>query len=178
MKRLLFILPVILFAGVAIAFGFGLTRDPSRLPSVLIDKPLPAFDLPSVGDGVPALASAQLTGEPALLNLFASWCVPCRVEHPLLLRLADEGVAIHGIDWKEPATAGAAYLAQYGNPFRRVGSDPSGRAGIDLGLSGVPETFVVDGAGRVRYRHVGPITAADWNGTLKPLLAKLKAEGR
>ncbi len=177
MKRLLFILPVVLFAGLAIAFGFGLTRDPSRLPSVLIDRPLPAFDLPPVADDIPALASSQLTGEPALLNLFASWCVPCRVEHPLFLRLAEEGVPIHGIDWKEPATDGAAYLKQYGNPFRSVGSDPSGRAGIDLGLSGVPETFIVDAAGRVRYRHVGPITAADWNGTLKPLLAKLKAEG-
>lgn len=178
MKRLLFILPVVLFAGLAIVFGFGLTRDPSRLPSVLIDRPLPAFDLPPVAEGVPALASARLTGEPALLNLFASWCVPCRVEHPLFLRLAEEGVPIHGIDWKEPAAAGAAYLTQYGNPFRSVGSDPSGRAGIDLGISGVPETFVVDAAGRVRYRHVGPITAADWNGTLKPLLAKLKAEER
>ena len=177
MKRLLFLLPILLFAGVAIAFGYGLTRDPSKLPSMLIDRPLPPIDLPGVPADAPRLQSAAFKGEPALLNVFASWCMPCRVEHPLLMGLAEKGVPVYGLNWKEKAPEdGAAWIAEFGNPYRAIGSDLAGRTGIDLGVTGVPETFVVDRQGRVRYKHIGPITPGDWDEKIAPLLAKLKAE--
>ena len=174
MKRLIFILPLVLFAGLAVAFWVGLQRDPSKLPSQLIDRPVPQFALPPVTAGEPGLTSADLKGEPALLNVFASWCVPCRLEHPVLMRLKAEGVPIYGLDWKDDA--GAQWLAEHGDPYRRAGDDRSGRTGIDLGVTGVPETFVVDRHGRVRYKHVGPVTPEDWERTLGPLMRKLKAE--
>lgn len=176
MNRLLFILPILLFAGVMVAFGYGLTRDPSKLPSMLIDRPLPALDLPALTEGRPGLQTASLTGEPALLNVFASWCLPCRIEHPVLLDLAAKGVPVYGLDWKEPAADGAKWIAELGDPYRAIGNDPSGRAGIELGVTGVPETFVVDKKGRVRYKHIGPITPQDYDDKIAPLLAKLKAE--
>ncbi len=177
MKRLFFVVPIVLFAGLVLAFAIGLHRDPSRIPSVLIDQPLPAFDLPPVRAGDPQrLASADFRGEPVMLNAFASWCVACRVEHPLLLKLKAEGVPIHGLDWRDQAALGAQYLAENGDPYLKAGNDASGRTGIDLGLTGVPETFVVDRKGRVRYKHIGPITPEDWKGTLEPLMQKLRSE--
>lgn len=176
MKRLLFVLPAILFVGLVFAFALGLNRDPSKLPSVLIGKPLPAFALPAVRPHDGGLASNQFRGEPRLLNVFASWCVSCRVEHPVLLQLKREGVPIDGLDWKDKAADGARYLAQNGDPYMRAGNDRSGRAGIDLGITGVPETFIVDGRGMVRYKHIGPILPEDWNGTIKPLMDRLRAQ--
>ena len=176
MRRILFLAPVAVFAAVVAVFALGLGRDPSKLPSMLIDKPLPAFDLPAVRAGDVGLKSADVAGAPRLLNVFASWCVACRVEHPVLLDLKSQGVEIDGLDWKDEPAAGAKYLQDQGDPFRLVGNDKSGRAGIDLGVAGVPETFIVDRHGRVRYKQIGPITAEDWNGVIKPLLDKLKAE--
>ena len=177
MNRLIFILPVLLFVGVAIAFGFGLTRDPSKLPSMLIDRPLPPIDLPGLTAEAPRLQTATLKGEPALLNVFASWCLPCRVEHPVLMSLAQDGVPIYGLDWKEKqASDGADWIAEFGNPYRVIGSDLAGRAGIDLGVTGVPETFVIDRRGRVRYKHIGPMSRADWDEKIAPLMAQLKTE--
>lgn len=176
MKRLLFILPVAMFAAVVLTFAIGLNRNPSQLPSVLIGKPLPAFSLPAVRPHDGGLSSKQFRGEPRLLNVFASWCVSCRVEHPVLLQLKREGVPIDGLDWEDDAAAGARYLAVNGDPYARVGNDRSGRTGIDLGITGVPETFIVDGAGEVRYKHIGPIAPEDWNNTLKPLMNRLRAQ--
>lgn len=176
MKRLLFAVPVALFAAVLISFAAGLGRDPSHIPSVLIDKPLPAFSLPSVRQHDGGLSSKQFRGEPRLLNVFASWCVSCRVEHPLLLQLKSRGVDIEGLDWKDDAAQGALYLERNGDPYAHAGNDRSGRTGIDLGVTGVPETFVVDGHGMVRYKHVGPIGPEDWSGSIKPLMDRLKAE--
>ena len=176
MKRLLFLLPVLLFAGVVLAFAIGLNRDPSKLPSVLIGKPLPAFSLPAVRPHEGGLSSTQFRGEPRLLNVFASWCVSCRVEHPVLLQLKREGVPVDGLDWKDDAAAGARYLLMNGDPYARAGNDRSGRAGIDLGVTGVPETFIVDGRGMVRYKHVGPIAPEDWTSTIKPLMDRLRAQ--
>lgn len=176
MKRLLFVLPIIGFALLAGFFAFGLTQDPSKLPSTLIDRPLPAFTLAGLTPESPGLSSAQFKGEPALLNGFASWCIACKVEHPMLMQLAAQGVPIYGLAWKDKAADSATYLAESGDPFRKTGSDPDGRAGIDLGVAAVPETFVVDKRGRVRYKHIGPIMPDDWDKTIKPLLTKLKAE--
>lgn len=176
MTRWIAIVPIALFAGVLVAFAVGLKRDPAILPSMLIGKPLPAFDLPAVRDGDVGLRSADLKGEPALLNVFASWCVACRVEHPTLMRLKAEGVPIHGLDWKDEAVDGAQWLSEHGDPYQRAGNDRTGRAGIDLGVSGVPETFVVDRTGRVRYRQVGAVTPEVWAQTIGPLMARLRAE--
>ena len=175
MKRLLFLLPVAMFAAVIGAFVLGLRHDPSHITSVLINKPLPAFALPAVRDNQ-GLASADFKGEPMLLNVFASWCVACREEHQMLLQLKQQGVVIQGLDWKDEAAAGARYLAENGDPYIRAGNDLSGRTGIDLGVAGVPETFVVDGRGRVRYKFIGPIDADDWENTLKPMLQRLRSE--
>lgn len=178
MRRLLFIAPVAVFVAVAIALAIGLGRNPEVLPSMLIDKPLPAFDLPDARPGGEerALASTDFTGEPMLLNVFASWCVSCRVEHPVLLRLSQQGVPIHGLNWKDEAGKGAAWLQELGDPYDRIGFDPTGRTGIDLGVTGAPETFVIDKHGKVRYRHVGPVTGEVWQETLAPLMAQLGAE--
>jgi cytochrome c biogenesis protein CcmG/thiol:disulfide interchange protein DsbE len=176
MKRLLAIVPVVAFAVLLVGFAVGLKRDPSILPSVLIGKPVPAFALPGVKPGAPGLASSELVGEPMLLNVFASWCGACRVEHPTLMRLSSEGVVIHGLDWKDEPAAGAAWLDQHGDPYRRAGNDRTGRAGIDLGVSGAPETFVIDRKGHVRYRQVGAITPQVWNDKISPLMAQLRAE--
>jgi cytochrome c biogenesis protein CcmG/thiol:disulfide interchange protein DsbE len=154
----------------------GLRHDPAILPSMLIGKPLPAFALPPLRPAEPGLASAELAGEPVLLNVFASWCGPCKEEHPTLLRLKSEGVRIVGLDWKEEAADGARWLDQNGDPYLRAGNDRTGRAGIDLGVSGVPETFVIDRRGRVRYRQVGAITPDVWAQTIEPLMAHLRAE--
>ncbi len=173
MRRLLFLTPVVLIVALLGVFFFGLRRDPTLLPSTLIGKPVPTFSLAPVRAGDAGLASGDLRGRPRLLNAFASWCVSCRTEHPVLLALKAKGVPIDGLDWKDTPAAGGAYLDREGNPYARVGSDPTGRAGIDLGVAAVPETFVVDGAGIVRYKHVGPISPDDWNNTLEPLMARL-----
>jgi cytochrome c biogenesis protein CcmG/thiol:disulfide interchange protein DsbE len=176
MRRFLFLLPVIAFMLVAAAFLAGLGRDPSKLPSTLINKPLPAFNLPAVRAGDVGLKTQDLAGQPMLLNVFASWCVSCRVEHPVLLQLKAEGVNVQGLDWKDEAADGARYLAENGDPYALVGNDRTGRAGIDLGVAGVPETFVIDRKGRVRYKQIGPIAPEDWAKTIKPLMDRLRAE--
>jgi cytochrome c biogenesis protein CcmG/thiol:disulfide interchange protein DsbE len=176
MKRLVHIAPAAVLVLVLAGFAFGLRRDPSVLPSMLIGKPLPAFVLAPVRPGEPGLSSQALGGQPALLNVFASTCGPCLIEHPLLLKLRTEGLMVAGIDWKEPGAKGAAWLAQNGDPYELAGNDPDGRAGIDLGVSGTPETFVLDRHGRVRYRQVGAITPDVWNATIQPLLTRLQAE--
>jgi cytochrome c biogenesis protein CcmG, thiol:disulfide interchange protein DsbE len=175
MKRALFLLPVAAFFAMIAAFVLGLRHDPSHITSTLIDKPLPQFALPAVRSNQ-GLASADFKGEPMLLNVFASWCVSCRLEHSLLLQLKNQGVTIQGLDWKDDADAAARYLVDNGDPYIKAGNDKSGRTGIDLGVAGVPETFVIDGNGRVRYKIIGPIMADDWENTLKPLLQRLRSE--
>lgn len=179
MRRLAYLLPVLLFALVAGGLGIGLRRDPSLLPSMLIDRPLPAFDLPGIAEapgGGPGLASVALKGEPALLNIFASWCAACPQEHPVLTRISAEGFPVYGIAWKDKPQDSRDWLAKWGNPYRATAADENGRTAIDLGVTGVPETFIVDKAGRVRFKQIGPISPEQWEGTIKPLMAKLRAE--
>ena len=174
LRRLLFLLPAFIFAGVGIGLAVGLTRDPGTLPSALIDKPVPAFELPPLaGRDGPGFSSADLEGRVSLVNVFASWCVPCRVEHPLLMTLADDGVPIYGINYKDPAERANGWLGELGDPYRAIGADTQGRVAIDWGVYGVPETFVVDTGGRIRHRHVGPLQPRDVEETIKPLLAEL-----
>ncbi len=175
-QRLLFLVPVLAFLAIAFWFWRGLQpgRDPSLVPSVMIDKPVPAFDLPGLPGTAGGLKSSDLTGKVRLLNLFASWCLPCRAEHPLLMDLAKSGgIEIDGIAWKDKPADAAAFLAELGDPFARVASDQSGRTGIDFGAYGVPESYLIDRQGRIRFRQVGPLTPADIEQKLKPLIAEL-----
>jgi len=175
MPRLILLLPLVLFLALVGYFAIGLTRDPSELPSAMIDRPVPAFDLPPVeGVGRPGLASTDLAGKPRLVNVFASWCAPCRIEHPVLTRLAaEEGVVIDAIAYKDKPQDTARFLAQLGNPFARVGKDADGRVAIDWGVYGVPETYVVDAQGHIRYRHVGPLMPHDVEEKILPMLREL-----
>ena len=179
MKRLVFILPVIAFMALVGFFAIGLTKDPKALPSQLIDRPLPEFALQgieAVPGGGPGFASAAIRGEPALLNVFASWCAACPQEHPVLTRIAKEGVPVYGLAWKDKPADSREWLARFGNPYAKVAADETGRTAIDLGVTGVPETFIVDGKGRVRYKQIGPISNEKWDTEIKPLMAKLRAE--
>jgi cytochrome c biogenesis protein CcmG, thiol:disulfide interchange protein DsbE len=177
MRRLIYILPLALFAVIAAYFAAGLDpeRDPSAVPSALIDRPLPSFSLDRLDPAAPALVGDDLRGEVVMVNFFASWCVPCRVEHPLLQQLArDEGVPIYGIVYKdEPATI-ARWLDDLGNPYAAVALDPGSRAATDFGVYGVPETYVIDREGRIRFRFAGPLDPVTLKETLLPLLAALR----
>ena len=171
--RLLLLLPFTIFLVLAAYFAIGLTGDPSKLPSNMINKPVPEFTLPGL-DGGPGLASTDLKGQVRLVNIFASWCAPCRVEHPLLVRLArEEGITIHGIAYKDKPADSQAFLDSLGNPYTSVGSDRDGRVGINFGVYGVPETYVIDKEGRIRYRHVGPLMAYDLEEVILPMLREL-----
>ncbi len=174
-RYLLSLVPVALFATVAIYFGLGLQRDSRILPSALIDQAVPAFELPPLRDGAPGLTSADLGGEVTMVNVFASWCVPCRYEHPLLMRLAaDRSVRIFGLNWKDKPEDAARWLTELGDPYARIGSDRNGRVGIDWGVYGVPETYIVDADGRIRYKHVGPMTSELLSQTILPLIESLR----
>lgn len=156
------LLPLILFLLIAALFWKGLSGDPSTLPSTFINKPVPAFDLPAVkGLGVPGLKNSDLkTGQVTIVNIWASWCAPCREEHPLLVELSKRGdIRLAGINNKDDPANAARFLGALGQPFARVGADSDGRVTIDWGGYGVPETFIVDGGGVIRHKHVGPLTA-------------------
>ena len=175
MNRTVLLVPLAVFLIVGAFFGYGLTRDPSRIPSQLIDRPLPAFDMQAIEGFSEGLTASDLKGEVALLNVFASWCISCHIEHPTLMRLAAENaVPIYGLNWKEKPGEGKAWLDRFGNPYKAIGDDQSGRVAIDLGVTGAPETFVIDADGRVRFKVVGPITEQYWTETLEPLIEKLR----
>jgi cytochrome c biogenesis protein CcmG/thiol:disulfide interchange protein DsbE len=170
----IYALPVLLFVGLMAGFYYGLQIDSTVLPSALIDELAPRFDLPPLPGHEPGFSSADLSGHVSLVNTFASWCTPCRAEHPILTALAaTKRVAIYGIDYKDKQEAALAWIAALGNPYTRIGAD-NGRVGIDWGVYGVPETFVVDRLGRIRYKHVGPLTQADLDRTILPLVAQLE----
>ncbi len=172
-KPLLYALPVLLFLGLAGAFYIGLGRDPSVVPSPLIDRPAPTFTLPPLLDDKGGLATQDLAGKVTLVNVFASWCAPCRAEHPVLMRLAKDGVELVGIDYKDDPAAARIWLSELGDPFRRIGADRAGSAAIDWGVYGVPESFVIDKNGVIRYKQVGPLSVAIVDGTILPLMRKL-----
>jgi cytochrome c biogenesis protein CcmG/thiol:disulfide interchange protein DsbE len=175
MRRLVFLAPLALFLGLAAWFGAALLsgRDPRELPSALIDRPAPAFDLASLADG--RLSSESLRGQVTVVNFFASWCAPCRVEHPVLLRLArQEKIRVIGIAYKDRPEDSRRFLAELGDPYLATGIDRDGRTGIDFGLYGVPETYVIDKAGHIRKRIVGPVSHTMLDRELLPLLRALE----
>ncbi len=175
--RWLSTVPLFLLLVLAAYFAFGLTQDPRTLKSVLIDRPLPAFDLPAFGQDGARVASGAFKGRVSLVNVFASWCITCRVEHPVLLKLAaDKRMTIVGLAWKDKPDELKAWLEELGNPYAVIADDATGRTAIDLGVTGAPETFVVDKQGRIRFKHVGAVDDYVWARTLEPLVARLAAE--
>ena len=172
----IFLIPAAVFALLAAVFYAGLGIDTSVLPSPLIDQPAPRFALPPLPGEAQGFSSADLVGHVSLVNTFASWCAPCRAEHRVLNALAQtKRVPIYGIDYKDKADAALAWIAELGNPYTRIGAD-DGRVGIDWGIYGVPETFIVDKGSRIRYKHVGPLTQADVERTILPLVARLERQ--
>ncbi|MEP5758341.1 MAG: DsbE family thiol:disulfide interchange protein [Litoreibacter sp.] len=163
MRRTLAFLPIMIAAvlGGFLYWGLASGRDPSLIPSVLISQPVPAFELPAIeGVDSPGLSQAdvQNAGEITVVNVFASWCVPCRAEHKVLTRMqADQGFKLVGINYKDKPANAAKWLDELGNPYAAIGSDESGRSGLEWGISGVPETFIVDAGGVIRHREVGPV---------------------
>jgi cytochrome c biogenesis protein CcmG/thiol:disulfide interchange protein DsbE len=172
------LIPVALLLVVSGFFAFGLTRDPHKLPSMLVDRPMPTFQLASVAQSKKLLANSDLIGRVSLVNIFGSWCSSCVLEHPNLMDIAQSGaVAVYGVDWRDKPGAGAAWLERYGDPYARVGLDADSKLAIDLGVTGAPETVLVDKQGRVRYKQVGPITPEIWRETLLPMVRQLEAAG-
>ena len=185
-SRWLALVPLALFAALGIVFYIALqTGDPSKLPSALIGKPVPQFTLAGVpgltsgGAPVPGFATADLAkGEVALVNVFASWCGPCREEQAVLNQAGQRlKTPLYGINYKDNAADAARFLGQYGNPFSRIGADVSGRTAIDWGVYGVPETYVIDGQGRIAYKVVGPLTPDMVESELRPAVEKARKGG-
>ncbi|SLN54644.1 Thiol:disulfide interchange protein CycY precursor [Pseudoruegeria aquimaris] len=185
MKRILAFLPIVIavILGGFLLWGLNPDRDPNEIPSVLISQPVPAFDLPPVeGLDTPGLSSADLAendgSAPIVVNVFASWCVPCRAEHAVLTRMVrEDGIRLMGINYKDKPQDARNWLADLGNPYERIGSDLDGRAGIEWGISGVPETFVIDGAGTVVFRFVGPVLGDEAIGKLRTALEQARQNG-
>jgi cytochrome c biogenesis protein CcmG/thiol:disulfide interchange protein DsbE len=175
--RLIYFLPILLFVIVAGYFLWGLDpeRDPSEVPSALIDKPVPEFGLPPVQGRTLGLSSAELGGEVSLVNVFASWCTACRYEHPVFMELkAGNVVPIHGINYKDEPDDAAEWLDTLGDPYTRTGADLDGRVSIEWGVYGVPETFVINREGRIAYKHIGAVTPKALEKTLLPLIERLR----
>lgn len=167
------LVPPVAFAGLAVAFAIGLQReDPDQLPSALQGKQAPGVQLTVLGD-FPLFDDATLRdGEVKLVNFWASWCAPCRVEHPNLTQLADEGITILGVNYKDDPEKALGFLAELGNPYAASGADPQGRMALDWGLYGVPETYVIDGKGNIVLRFAGPVTQRVMESDIRPALAK------
>lgn len=175
--RLKLFLPLILFAMLAITLFQGLSLDPTEMPSALIDRPLPAFKLPRLGQPG-SLSEQDVEGQVSLLNVWATWCVACRVEHPYLQQLSDQGVRLIGLNYKDNDADAERWLEELGNPYQFNIADNEGTLGLDLGVYGAPETYLVDGAGVIRYRHVGVVDERVWKTVLEPLYQELTVEDK
>ena len=170
-----YLLPIAVFAGIGTLLYLGLYRDPTLVPSPLVGKPVPEFALDPIPGRELGLSSRDLRGEVTLVNVFASWCIACRDEHPLFLALEREGVLpIHGLNYKDTPDDAIAWLDALGDPYTRIGADLDGRVGIDWGVYGVPETFVVDQDGRIAYKHIGPVTPRVLDDIILPLVRALR----
>lgn len=175
--------PLLIFIALAGLFAFGLTGDPSKLPSALIGRPVPQTEFPPLegltenGQPVPGFHAVDLAkGKVSVVNFWASWCGPCIEEHPLLITLKERsGVDIYGVNYKDQAEAGRRFIGRFGNPFTAIGTDQTGRSAIEWGVYGMPETFVINGRGEIAYKHVGPISQNSLENKLLPAIEKARA---
>jgi len=176
-RRRRHLVPLALFAAMTVVLGWALAHNPREIPSALIGKPVPQFNLSPVQGRALGLSSADLVGEVSLVNVFASWCVACREEHPLFMQLkAGGGVPLHGLNYKDQPDHAARWLNSLGDPYTRTGADRDGRVAIDWGVYGVPETFVVTKDGRIAHKHIGPLTLKDLETTILPLIRRLQQQ--
>ena len=172
MKR--YLVPLAVFVALAVLLAVGLKLDPRKVPSPLVGKPAPAFELPRLQAPQQRVSHTELLGRPWVLNVWASWCVPCLVEHPLVTTLArDGGVPVVGLNYKDKPEDATRWLSRHGDPYTLVLADRDGAVGIDYGVYGVPETFVVDKDGVIRHKHIGPITLEALHRDILPLLRRL-----
>jgi cytochrome c biogenesis protein CcmG/thiol:disulfide interchange protein DsbE len=169
-------IPLILFLGFAILLFSRIGEDSTALPSARLGKPLPEFRLPSLIDGR-ELTAADVRGKPVVLNVWASWCPSCRQEHPALLKLAQAGIPVIGLNYKDAPEDAQAWLARLGNPFQLIISDQQGNLGLDMGVYGAPETYLLDAQGQIRYRYVGVFDEASWQSMLQPCYEQLVKGG-
>ncbi len=176
MRRVLLLLPLAVFLAIAVFLYRGLYLDPSELPSALIGKPLPAFSLPSVEDETRLISQDDLKGRAALVNVWGTWCVACKTEHPVLNQLAGQGVVIYGVNYKDDNAAALQWLREFHDPYQLNIRDSDGRFGLDLGVYGAPETFLIDKAGVIRHKFVGVIDERVWREQLAPLYQELVDE--
>jgi cytochrome c biogenesis protein CcmG/thiol:disulfide interchange protein DsbE len=170
-------IPLLVFIGLAVFLWRGLSLNPHLLPSPLVGKMVPEFTLESVANSTHVITQKDLQGRVTLLNVFATWCGYCHAEHPVLMDISNTNqVSIVGLNYKDERSAVLGWLNEFGNPYREVIYDKAGTLGINLGVYGTPETFILDKKGVIRYRYVGPVTWSEWQRTLLPLIKKLKAE--
>jgi len=174
MQRFKLFIPLIIFVILAVFFWKGLSLDPSAMPSALIDDPVPNFELPTVKDESTIVTQDVFKGQVSLLNVWATWCISCRVEHPYLNKLSGEGVAIYGVNYKDDTIAAQKWLQEFHDPYQLSVVDADGRLGIDLGVFGAPETYLIDQRGVIRYKHVGVVDERVWSKILKPLYDSLQ----
>jgi len=178
MKRPLLLIPAIVFTVMVVLLAVGLNLNPREVPSPLIGKPVPGFELSRLKDPQATLGSADLTGRVSLFNVWATWCVSCRAEHKLLMALAETGeVDIYGLNYKDDRDAALRWLQVYGDPYVANAFDDDGRVGIDWGVYGTPETFVIDGEGVIRHKVIGPLSADIVNERILPLVRQLNSRG-
>jgi cytochrome c biogenesis protein CcmG/thiol:disulfide interchange protein DsbE len=178
MKSLRFLVPLGIFLVLCVFLGIGLGLNPREVPSPLIDKPAPAFSLPRLDDPEKKLSRDDMLGKVWLLNVWASWCAPCREEHPLVIDLAKRQVVpVYGLNYKDTRAAAKNWLAQLGDPYQATVFDQDGRVGIDFGVYGVPETFVIDQRGIIRLKHIGPLTPQVVREQIEPLIKQLQNPG-
>lgn len=178
-QRLFLFIPLAIFAVLAILFWRGLSLDPGEMPSALLNKPVPTFELPVIraSENPPDLLQANqemIKGKASLLNVWATWCLPCKQEHPFLNVLKAQGVPIYGINYKDEDESAQRWLTELHNPYVFSVADADGRLALNLGVFGYPETYVVDKQGIIRYKHIGIVNEENWNSTIKPIFDSLK----
>jgi len=171
-----YLAPLVAFLALATLLYKGLGIDPKRVPSPLIDKPAPAFTLPALKQPEQFISNADFQGKVVLFNIWATWCVACRQEHPLLMQLQKQGVPIYGLNYKDKRPDAEQWLQRYGDPYIANAFDAEGRVGIDWGVYGTPETFVIDKQGVIRYKHIGPLSVGAIEKTIMPMIKKLREE--
>jgi cytochrome c biogenesis protein CcmG/thiol:disulfide interchange protein DsbE len=172
-----YLIPLALFFVLIVFLAFGLTRNPQELPSALIDKPAPEFRLPQLKDPAKSLSASDMRGKVWMMNVWASWCIACRQEHPYLFQYAESGVVpIYGLNYKDKREDALGWLEELGDPYLASAVDLDGRVGMDYGVYGAPETYIIDKSGTIRLKHVGPITPDVWTQKVLPLIQELNRQ--